>query len=117
MLVGIGICIYLGILSLKIVRFNLPFLLDAAPQIDTSIFQQINLAREVIDVHHFRARGSHSGLYLDFHLTLPAQMPLEQAHGVAHKIEEQLRNLLLQKFLFVDITVHMEPANQNQNQS
>ncbi|MCL2475201.1 MAG: cation diffusion facilitator family transporter [Chloroflexi bacterium] len=61
------------------------------------------------DYHEVRARISGGRLYADLHLTLNCRMPLQEAHQVCFKIEEDMR----QKFADASIVIHPEPCDDN----
>ena len=107
--VGIAICIYLVYLAFKIVKINLPELLDATPGVTKEILEEIDLMPEVLDMHKFRARGNENFLYIDFHILLEGGLTLFQAHNISHELEENIKKILVGKINHVDITIHMEP--------
>ncbi len=107
--VGLVITVYLVYLAFKILKTNLPELTDASPDVTKSVLEEVDLMPEVLDVHRFRARGTHRYLYLDFHILLEPQLPLLKAHKISHDLEEKIRGILSKDFQFVDIIIHVEP--------
>ncbi len=62
-----------------------------------------------IDVHRLRARRAGDRVLLDFHLTLPRDLPLEEAH---HEVKE-LERLFAEAFDGqADLLIHLDPCTQ-----
>jgi cation diffusion facilitator family transporter len=62
----------------------------------------------IIDIHQLRYWKSGDKYFLDFHVAVPADMKIEQAH----KINEDLQNFLREKFntTELEIMIHMDPC-------
>ena len=45
---------------------------------------------EVIGCHQIRTRGSADHAFMDLHLWLDGQMPLESAHATSHVVKDRL---------------------------
>jgi len=58
------------------------------------------------DVHDLRTRRAGGDVFVELHLELAGELPLEQAHAIAHEVEERIRAA----FPAADILVHQEPA-------
>ena len=58
------------------------------------------------DVHDLRTRRAGGDVFIELHLELAGDLPLEQAHAIAHEVEERIRAA----FPAADIIVHQEPA-------
>lgn len=112
-LVGGIVTIYLFFLGVKIMKRNLPELMDATPSFAHEILQHIGMMPEVIDIHKFRARGNEQILYLDFHILLEETLPLNKAHKITHVLEDQIREFLKDRVDKVDIVIHVEPFEEN----
>jgi cation diffusion facilitator family transporter len=61
---------------------------------------------EVIGCHHIRTRGSADFVFLDLHVWMDAQMPLERAHSVSHAVKDKLMARFPQ---IKDAIIHIEP--------
>jgi len=103
------ICIYLVFLALKIVKTNLPDLLDASPLINDQHIAEAAKVEGVYDIHSFRARGNRHTLYVDFHLHLDPELSLIEAHKIGKRVEQKMREALMDYCEVADILVHIEP--------
>lgn len=107
---GAAICLYLTFLGIKIFKLNIDELVDATPFIENKdVFQKVKELEHVFDIHEIRARGSARLLYVDFHLLLKDDLPLNLAHKIAHDAESIIAEDLKDFAREIDITVHMEP--------
>jgi cation diffusion facilitator family transporter len=61
---------------------------------------------ECISYHQFRTRKSGSHKYLDFHLQVPENMSVKDAHDLCDQIEKELKF----KIENLDINIHIEPC-------
>jgi cation diffusion facilitator family transporter len=94
----------------QLMRHSYAGLMDAAdPELLETISRLINKNRKEswIDIHRLRAWRSGNRLYLDFHLILPRELTLEDAHtevmGLRHILETQLEGM-------VEAMIHAEPC-------
>jgi cation diffusion facilitator family transporter len=61
---------------------------------------------EVIGCHRIRTRGSADYAFMDLHLWLDAQTPLESAHATSHVVKDRL----MRRFPnLADVVIHIEP--------
>jgi divalent metal cation (Fe/Co/Zn/Cd) transporter len=61
---------------------------------------------EVVGCHHIRTRGSADYVFMDLHLWLDGQTPLESAHATSHIVKD----LLMKRFPHLaDVVIHIEP--------
>ena len=94
------ISVELGIRSIK------P-LLDTAPAgLRVQITQAVEAMPEVIDCHQVRVRSSGAHLFVDAHVSVDGKQSLEEAHRLTEEIEEVIRRIAPG----ADVTVHPEPA-------
>ena len=61
---------------------------------------------EVIGCEKIRTRGSADYAFLDLHLWLPRETPLEQAHATSHVVKDRLMTKFPQ---LADVVIHIEP--------
>jgi cation diffusion facilitator family transporter len=61
---------------------------------------------EVIGCEKIRTRGSADYAFLDLHLWLPGNTPLEQAHATSHIVKDRLMAKFPQ---LADVVIHIEP--------
>lgn len=60
----------------------------------------------VRDAHDIRTRGTATDVYVDLRLHIPPEMNIDEAHQLAHKVEDRIK----QEFSEVsEVVVHMEP--------
>src|SRR6185436_2137402 len=60
----------------------------------------------VLGCHQIRTRGSADHVFVDFHVWLPASMPLVEAHTIAHAVKDRLMTKFPQ---IADAVIHLEP--------
>lgn len=99
--------VYVGVklifLSLsRLMRAYDPELLDQI----TSIIAQ-NRKPEWIDIHRLRAWSSGSKIHMDFHLILPRDLSLEEAHANIVEVQNLLKSRLPGA---EDVMIHVEPC-------
>ncbi len=112
-LVGSLICLFIFYIAIRIVRENLGYLMDASPKIEKDLVKRVEEIPEVLDIHRFRPRGNQNAMFIDFHLLLTPTLSLLEAHEVGHKAEEKIKFLLKDYSQKVDVTVHIEPFEED----
>jgi cation diffusion facilitator family transporter len=79
---------------------------EAEPEVQQEI---LNLAlgtnRIVEGIHRLRTRRLGPNLFIDFHLKLPAEMPLAEAHRLGDQVEASI----MQRFPRADVLIHLDP--------
>ncbi len=107
-LLAVAVAGYILFSGWKIIRSSVGGLMDEAP--DTQIRERIRQlvadhATGAIEAHDLRTRTAGRFSYLEFHLVVPGDMRVDEAHAICDRIEEALRkemgNLL--------VTIHVEP--------
>ncbi|GAP64434.1 hypothetical protein ARMA_2857 [Ardenticatena maritima] len=79
--------------------------------VDTAVIepeQIADIAREVpgvISVHKIRTRGREGNVQADLHVQVDPHLQLDQAHVIAHRVADRLR----EAFGLSDVVVHVEP--------
>ena len=61
---------------------------------------------DVLGSHHIRTRGTADFVFLDLHIWMDAQMPLERAHSLSHVVKDRLMAQFPQ---IKDAIIHIEP--------
>jgi cation diffusion facilitator family transporter len=61
---------------------------------------------DVLGSHHIRTRGSADFVFLDLHIWMRADMPLDQAHRLSHVVKDRLMARFPQ---IKDAVIHIEP--------
>ncbi len=98
----------------KLVRQAFAGLLDES---DTALLEQIAAILKAhrksswIDIHQLRARKAGTRLFLDFHLILPRDFSLEEAHQEVKELEEIFLSHFHQQ---ADVHIHMDPCDGDQ---
>jgi len=65
---------------------------------------------DVIGCEKIRTRGSADHAFLDLHLWLPGDTPLEQAHATSHVVKDRLMTKFPQ---LADVVIHIEPPRKS----
>jgi cation diffusion facilitator family transporter len=100
------VVVFIGRISWLVLSSNLRILVDKAV-VDAARIQEIACAVPgVSGCHHVRSRGTNHHVQLDLHIHVDGDMPLAQAHSIAHSVEDAIRAAHPE---IVDVTVHMEP--------
>ena len=64
----------------------------------------------VLDSHSIRTRGLANHIFVDLSIHVKKGLPIEQAHTIAHEVEDQLKS---QFDGIEDVVVHLEPDGHN----
>jgi len=83
------------------------------PLLDTALSEyEIRIIRHVVDshcskkftYHNFRTRRAGTYKYVDFHLNVPSEMTVKEAHDFCDKIEDGIKKTVE----YVEVTIHVE---------
>lgn len=107
-LLAVAVAFYILFSGWKIIRSSVGGLMDEAP--DAPIRQRIrelvaDHATGAIEAHDLRTRTAGRFTYLEFHLVVPGDMRVDQAHAICDRIEEALRREMGN----LRVTIHVEP--------
>ena len=104
---GILIAFIITKAGVDVVKESSYSLLDASV-LDPDVVCQIALEIEgVDDCHHIRTRGTVDNVYVDLHIHVKEDMHMDEAHGIAHSVE----NLIKGRMEGVrEVVVHLEPS-------
>jgi cation diffusion facilitator family transporter len=73
---------------------------------EEEILEVVKTVPEVFGSHHIRTRGSADFVFLDMHVWMRADMPLDEAHRLSHVVKDRL----IQRFPQIkDAVIHIEP--------
>jgi len=100
------IVVLIAKIGLDIIRESAKVLADAAI-LDSA--QVAHLALQVPGVqgcHHVRSRGQEDDIHLDLHIQVAPDLPINQAHHIAHAVQQHLSEQLEG---VRDIIIHVEP--------
>jgi len=92
----------------KIVKESLSGLMDeAVPEATLTQIRSIitSTADGALQVHDLRTRHAGSAIFIDFHLVVPGQMSVFQAHEICDRIEKGLKGAVKD----ARIVIHVEP--------
>ena len=67
----------------------------------------LNAEKRLLNWHRLRSRKTGSLRQVDFHVVLPEEMSLGEAHSIADSLELQIREQLAP----CEVVVHMDPWN------
>lgn len=73
---------------------------------ESRVREVVQSVPEVIGCEKIRTRGAIDHAFLDLHLWLDPQMPLEAAHETSHVVKDRLMQTFPQ---LVDVVIHIEP--------
>lgn len=85
-----------------------PLVDRSLPEVEIKTIRSIidKYATQCISYHHFRTRKSGPYKYLDFHLEVPQDMSVKEAHDLCDSIELDIKD----NFSLIDINIHIEPG-------
>ena len=103
---GIIIVFLIGRIGYQIVKGASDVLVDTV-SLDTSTIENIvNRIEGVRGSHDIRTRGAAHSVYVDLHALVDSAMSVEKAHGIADRIEDDIKKGLPS---VIDVVVHIEP--------
>ena len=103
---GIIIVVLIGRIGFQIVKRASDVLVDTMCLDAAAIENTVNHIAGVKGCHHIRTRGAEHSVYVDLHVLVDRDMSIEKAHGVADRIEEEIKKEFPS---VVDVVVHIEP--------
>jgi len=105
-IVGIVITFFIARIGYEILKDASDTLVDTIC-IDTSAIKSVvNRIEGVQGCHEIRTRGSVNSTYVDLHVLVRSELPIETAHEIADNIEKEIKKAFPS---VVDIVVHIEP--------
>lgn len=102
------IIVFIGRIAWRILSANITVLIDRAVVEADRVAELARAVDGVEDVHRIRSRGTSAAAHVDLHLLIDGDLPLRDAHAIAHTVEESLRREIPS---ITDVTIHMEPAD------
>ncbi len=91
----------------QVIAPNLRVLVDAAPLAERDIHSVALSVPGVVSAHKIRSRGTPSEVHVDLHVQLNPEMPLADAHDIAHQVGDAIRHAFPNVH---DVLIHTEPA-------
>lgn len=111
-IIAVIIAIIIARMGIQIIKNSSSVLLDSAPLDEEKIRNIVASIPQVRDSHKIRSRGLTSHIYVDLHVTLEACSSVEEAHEIAHLVEDKLKSSIPG---IEDVVVHVDPCNDENN--
>ena len=92
--------------SYEIFRESIDILVDKNAVDEELIREIVEEYNEIKGVHNIRSRGSKYDMYIDMHILINPDISVEQAHTLAHDIEDNISAKVTGQ---VQVIVHVEP--------
>ena len=103
---------FIGYAGYQIALTTMKILSDRIVMSESDIEGVVLSVDGVLGCHHIRSRGSSDHVFLDFHVWLPADMRLTDAHAISHVVKDRLMARYPQ---IVDAVIHLEPPPRMEN--
>lgn len=104
---GAVVGLFVAKAGISIIRESTETLIDRA-QTDTQFVKKIvETVEGVSECHDIRTRGTREQVFVDLHLLVDSKLSVEEAHRIAHRVEEKIKCSAPE---VVDVVVHIEPA-------
>jgi cation diffusion facilitator family transporter len=97
---------FIGYACWEIFQDTFRILADEIVLPEEEIRGEVGRVRGVLGCHHIRTRGSPDHVFLDLHIWLAPDMPLEAAHRLSHVVKDRLMERFPQ---IKDAVIHLEP--------
>ena len=94
--------------GIRIIRENSKVLLDMSRLEEQEICNLVMGVEGVLGCHKIRTRGGMGDIRIDMHVLVQPDMPLEDAHLIAHRVSKMLK---AEYNDITDVVVHLEPAS------
>jgi cation diffusion facilitator family transporter len=97
---------FIGYAGYQIARTTTRILSDRFVISEADIEQVVRAVPGVVGCHQIRTRGPEDHVFLDLHVWFPPDMPLKDAHRLAHVVQDRV---MAQYPQIVDAIIHIEP--------
>lgn len=107
-ILGLGIAAYILLSAAKIAHEAICHLMDRelSDGVEEKISAIVRADPRVVGMHDLRTRQSGQIRIIQFHLDLPGNLALAEAHTITKQIEQQIKT----EFPDADLTIHQDPA-------
>jgi cation diffusion facilitator family transporter len=105
-LAALVVAAFIGHAGYQVATTTTKILSDRIVMSEADIEEEVLRVQGVLGCHQIRTRGSADHVFLDFHVWLPADMPLTDAHDISHVVKDRLMARYPQ---IVDAVIHLEP--------
>lgn len=114
-IIAIAVALYILRIGYKTIHKPFSKLIDTrASQEEENIIRKSIMRHneEVVGYHKLRTRQAGDTCYIDLHLVMRKNIPLEASHAICHKIEGEVKNSLPRS----SVLIHAEPCNEECDQ-
>ena len=66
-----------------------------------------------IEAHDIRTRSTGQAVFIEFHLVVPGEMTVSDAHDICDRLESELQH----KIKGADVVIHLEPEDKAKGQA
>lgn len=105
-LAALVVAAFIGHAGYQIALTTTKILSDRIVMSEADIEEVVMSVDGVLGCHHIRTRGTADHVFLDFHVWLPAEMRLTDAHDISHVVKDRLMARYPQ---IADAIIHLEP--------
>ncbi|NOT28392.1 MAG: cation transporter [Acidobacteria bacterium] len=103
---AVVVAVFIGRAGWAIAQESSRILADEIVIAERDVRSVVGAVPEVLGCHQIRTRGSADHVFMDLHVWLDGQTPLESAHATSHIVKD----LLMRRFPHVaDVVIHIEP--------
>jgi cation diffusion facilitator family transporter len=105
-LAALVVAVFIGHACWEIAQDASHILSDEMVIAERDVREVVESVADVIGCHRIRTRGSSDHVFLDLHIWLEGDTPLEAAHATSHVVKDKLMARFPQ---IVDVVIHIEP--------
>ena len=103
---AVVVAAFIGYACWEIFRSTSGILADRIVIPEGEIRNVVSSVPDVVGCHNIRTRGTADFVFLDLHIWMDANMPLERAHSLSHVVKDRLMAAFPQ---IKDAIIHIEP--------
>ena len=103
---AVVVAVFIGYACWEIFKSTSGILADHIAMPEDAIRQVVTSVPDVLGCHHIRSRGTADFVFLDLHIWMDPQMPLDKAHALSHVVKDRLMTSFPQ---IKDAIIHIEP--------
>jgi cation diffusion facilitator family transporter len=103
---AVVIAVLIARIGVDIIRSSTRILTDSAALDVSKVTEIVVQVPGVTSCHHIRSRGQEDDIHLDLHIRVAPNMPLAEAHHIAHQVQRRLLESIPGAR---DVVVHVEP--------
>lgn len=109
-IIAVIIAVLIAKMGIEIIKSSSSVLLDSAPLDEKAIRDIVASVPKVKNSHKIRSRGLPSHIYVDLHVTLETCSSIDEAHKIAHLVEDKLKSSIPG---IEDVVVHIDPCGED----